>query len=177
MCDYDFHKELLLNKEMYLNKGLTGLVNLSGNHCFMNSVIQSLSNSLKLTDYFLSLKYKEDTRNTKKERNILNSYRVLLDNIWCENKIIKPVSFVKNICEYYPDYKQFQQEDAHECLLYILDALHKAISYPVNIKIHGQVKTDSEKLMEISLNTWTKFFEKEYSFIIKNFYGSKVNKI
>ena len=55
---YDFymHHELVLPKEQYNRKGLTGLCNL-GNKCFINSIFQCLSNTLKLTDYFLSRKY------------------------------------------------------------------------------------------------------------------------
>ena len=61
LYNYDIHKnyELILSKKIYSGKGLSGLINL-GNKCFLNSILVCLSNTLKLTDYFLSNKFKED---------------------------------------------------------------------------------------------------------------------
>lgn len=39
--------------------GLTGLTNL-GNTCYMNSIIQCLSNTVVLRDYFLTEKFRQD---------------------------------------------------------------------------------------------------------------------
>ena len=39
--------------EIYNDRGLSGIVNL-GNTCYINSVIQSLSQTNELTHYFLS---------------------------------------------------------------------------------------------------------------------------
>ncbi len=46
-----------------VNPGLAGLNNL-GNTCFMNSALQCLSNTVQLTNYFLSNEYLGDVNAT-----------------------------------------------------------------------------------------------------------------
>ena len=97
--EYDFHKhyELKISKSTYNGKGLCGLLNL-GNKCYMNSILQCLFNSLKLTDYILSTDYKDDidVKHKKNEQYVLHSYVTLLNHIWDSNQLIKPKSFIEN---------------------------------------------------------------------------------
>jgi ubiquitin carboxyl-terminal hydrolase 8 len=180
--EYDFHKQhdLSLKKTEYVNKGLSGLVNL-GNKCFLNSILQCLSNTLKLTDYFLSCKYKEDDPDNlnkqRKEYYIVISYINLMINIWEKNQTLKPKSFVENISKFVKKYFTLQQQDSHECLIYILDLLHKGLSYEIEVDIKGEIKNDTDCLMKESLEQWKKFHQNEYSFIIETFNGLFYNKI
>ena len=178
--EYDFHKhyELKINKSTYTGKGLCGLLNL-GNKCYMNSILQCLFNSLKLTDYILSTDYKDDMdlKHKKNEQYVLHSYVTLLNHVWDSNQLIKPKSFIENLSKFHRKYYSLQQQDSHECLMYILDILHKALSYEVEIDIKGEVKTRTDSLMRKSLETWKGFYEKEYSFIIETFYGNIINNV
>lgn len=178
--DYDFHKhyELIVNKKAYTTKGLCGLLNL-GNKCYLNSILQCLSNTLSLTDYILSSKYKQDFDNThhKNEHYFLHSYVTLINHIWDENQLIKPKSLIENLGKFHKKYFSMQQQDSHECLLYILDLLHTSLSYEITININGNIQNKSDQLMKQSLDVWKSFYEKQYSFIIQTFYGNSLNYI
>ena len=108
--DYDFHKyyELKLQKSSYINKGLCGLLNI-GNKCYMNSILQCLFHSLKLTDYILSVDYKQDlvSRKQKNEHYVLHSYVTLLNHVWDSNQLIKPKSFIENLSKFHKKYYSF----------------------------------------------------------------------
>lgn len=178
--DLHHHHELSLERSKYKSKGLTGLTNL-GNKCFMNSILQCLSNTLKLTDYFLSGKYKEDDPDQKNRRKneyyIVLSYLNLVINAWDTNQVLKPKSFVENISKFVPKYFNLDQQDSHECLMYILEYLHKALSYEIEVDIMGKAKNDQDILMKQSLEQWSKFYTSNYSTIVDIFNGMFYNRI
>lgn len=175
--NYDFCKHYLIKtqKEKLENKGLSGLINI-GNKCFLNSIIQCLSNTLKLTDYILSDEYKQDL-NDNKYKPFFLAYCTLIKNIWKNNQILKPHSFIEKLAEFHPKYFSIQQQDSHECLLYLFELLHKSLSYEIDVDIKGIVYTKDDLLMKNSLEMWKKNFENNYSPIIKFFYGIISNNI
>lgn len=180
--DYDVHShhELVKDKSTYLSKGLSGLMNL-GNKCFMNSILQCLSNTLRLSDYFLSGKYRNEdlfqTNKKRKEYYVVLSYLNLIINMWESNQVLRPKSFVENMSKFVPKYFTLDQQDSHEFLMYILDFLHKGICYEIDVDISGTVKNKNDELMKQSLEQWRGFYEKNYSFIIETFGGTFYNKI
>jgi ubiquitin carboxyl-terminal hydrolase 8 len=72
-------------------------------------------------------------------------------------------------------YYTLEQQDSHECLMYILDALHRGLAYEIDVDIKGEVKNKTDELMKMSLETWKTFYEKEYSFILEMFNGMYLN--
>jgi ubiquitin C-terminal hydrolase len=174
--EYDYHSEykLKLKKNNYIKRGLTGLVNM-GNKCFMNSIIQSLSNTLSLTDYIITREYKEDVN--IKHNEILQSFANLIVNIWDKNELIRPRSFVENTSKYIDKYRYPTQQDSHEFLINILEIIHKAVSYEIEMTIHGSAKTKADFLEKKSLERWFTFYNKEYSIINKLFGGMMLNSV
>jgi ubiquitin C-terminal hydrolase len=151
-----------------------------GNKCFMNSILQCLFHTLSLSDYIISSEYQKDLSNENKKKNehyVLLSYITLINNIWDSNQVIKPKSFVENLSKFHSKYFSMTQQDSHECLLYILEILHNALSYSIEIEIKGQENSNADILMKNSLKSWQNFYEDSYSFIIETFNGSNITNI
>ena len=96
LVTYDFHKNhgLILDKEFYNKKGLSGIIN-TGNKCYSNSILQCLSHTLKLTDYFLSNKYQNDNieSNFRKKKSLfldccIKIYYLIYGNLMNLNVLI-----------------------------------------------------------------------------------------
>lgn len=67
-----------MNINLYNNKGLTGLVNL-GNSCYLNSIIQCLSNTIELTDYFMKDNHLSNLKDSDQSiivKEYVNYYKV-----------------------------------------------------------------------------------------------------
>ncbi|CAB3359084.1 Hypothetical predicted protein [Cloeon dipterum] len=114
---------------------VVGLRNL-GNTCFMNAVLQSLSNIQEFCGYFKKLPALEakDGRGRLAYRNLrydesdslmteeLRKVLVSLDS--GDKAAISPESLFSVIWKVVPRFRGYQQQDAHEFLRYMLDRLH-----------------------------------------------------
>jgi len=167
---------------MYKNRGLTGIVNL-GNTCYMNSAIQCLSNTIELTDFFLTKKYMNNINTNHKCVNIVHEWYRLLEGIWSENCTISPNSFNKLVKKLAIDYglnlnfSHLSQNDVHEFLIFLIDNMHEVLSKKVEINITGKVKNDLDKLAAEAMKTWKLHFKDNYSKIIDLFYGQLISTI
>ncbi|CAI0419696.1 unnamed protein product [Linum tenue] len=110
--------------------GLKGMQNL-GNTCFMNSAIQCLAHTSKLTDYFLD--------DYKKEINWENplgmkgglavAFGDLLRKLWTPgSSSISPTIFKQRLATFAPQFSGYNQHDSQEFLAFLLDGLHEDLN-------------------------------------------------
>jgi ubiquitin C-terminal hydrolase len=159
------------HKEIYLNNGRNRIIN-KGNYCYFTSILQCLFNCIELSDYFLTYQFKDDLRSDGISVKIYNK---LLHLYWTENKSLIPNKLLNAISNETYKYQENKQEDSHECLLHILSSLHAGLCYNVKINIDGEPKNDVDKMTLLYLESYKFFYKKNYSSIIKFFYGMYLN--
>lgn len=115
-----------------VGKDLSALINL-GNTCFMNVCIQVLEHTVPLREYFFTEKYKETFPNaldTLKGKFVCDFYN-LIKGMHEEDCIVQPITFRNTLIMCVRRFQGFRQEDAHECLMFILQLLHEGLANPV----------------------------------------------
>nr|XP_020475070.1 ubiquitin carboxyl-terminal hydrolase 3 isoform X2 [Monopterus albus] len=125
--------------------GATGLRNL-GNTCFMNAILQSLSNIEQFSCYFKELPAvalrsgKTAGRRMYHTRSqgdnsvsLVEEFRKTLCSLWQGNQTaFSPDSLFYAIWKIMPSFRGYQQQDAHEFMRYLLDHLHRELQYSHN---------------------------------------------
>lgn len=159
-------------------KGLTGLANL-GNTCFINTTLQCLSHTYELNK-FLDTDYSDKLNEGKTV--ILEEYNELRKLMWSENCIISPGKFLKSVHAIARKkdrdiFTGFAQNDLPEFLFFIIECFHEALQREVTMEIRG---TSVNKKDDLAIKCYTmmkNMYSKEYSEILKLFYGIHVSSI
>ena len=115
--------------------GTVGIQN-HGNTCFMNAVLQCLSNTDWFSKYFITKQYKDDLKGktfSKKfsgtKFEVTEHLGALFDSLWslkCDNNISSALKHV--IGKSNGQYKGSEQHDAQEFLLWLLDRVNEDLT-------------------------------------------------
>ncbi|KAM4620901.1 ubiquitin carboxyl-terminal hydrolase 2-like isoform 3-T3 [Polymixia lowei] len=154
-------------------QGLVGLRNL-GNTCFMNSILQCLSNTPELRDYCLRNIHRTDLNNTcRAKAALMEEFAKLTQTLWTSvnNEAISPSDFKTQIQRYAPKFVGYNQQDAQEFLRFLLDGLHNEVN---RVAVRPKVSVeDFDHLSdgEKGQRMWNKYLEREDSKVVDLFVG------
>ena len=166
--------------EKYKNKGISGLANI-GNTCYLNSCMQILSHTYELNEFLETGEYKKRL-NRVADSVVLLEWDKLREMLWNSNCIVAPYGFVKTIQKIAVIKKRdiftgHSQNDTPEFLLFIIDCFQNALSREVDMHINGVSENDTDKMAIACYNMMKNMYKKEYSEILKIFYGIHVSEI
>ena len=147
--------------------GAVGLSNL-GNTCFMNSMLQCLSHTVPLRDYFLSGRYEADINRTNPigtGGRFAEVFAAFLKEMWSgEIVCVRPTALKHEIGKLKAEFAGYQQQDSHELFQAIVDALHEDLNrvkkkpYVPNVEDEGR----SDEI--VAVESWQAFLKRNDSF-------------
>uniref|UniRef100_A0A3Q4H9F0 ubiquitinyl hydrolase 1 n=1 Tax=Neolamprologus brichardi TaxID=32507 RepID=A0A3Q4H9F0_NEOBR len=150
------------------NKSLQGLVGLKnlGNTCFMNSILQCLSNTLELRDYCLRNGHITDLNNNCRSNTALIE-GTMTDSEPVDLFNLKPCTSVKSS----KNVSLYSQQDAQEFLRFLLDGLHNEVN---RVTVRPKVSVlDFDHLAddEKGRRMWNMYLAREDSKVVDLFVG------
>ncbi|XP_058800435.1 ubiquitin carboxyl-terminal hydrolase 2-like isoform X2 [Phymastichus coffea] len=155
--------------------GLNGLQNI-GNTCFMNSVIQCLSNTRPLLEYLLDNQYLSDINTTTSSMKgaLIKAFSEVIEELWKkENKhVVNTLTLKSQIQRFAPRFIGYRQQDAQEFLRYLLEGLHEDVNR-VTIKpqpILNDIPDNYSDNMKV-VESWKRYLYSENSTIVDLFVG------
>lgn len=151
--------------------GACGLHNL-GNTCYLNSILQALSNTLPLRRYYEDGSFKQQIHVNPDSMGgrLANGFAGLLNLLWGgAHTVLSPKELKNLIAEKWPQFAGFQQHDSQELLMFLLDGLHEdvnqapfprpvveepAVAGKTDLKVAeeswaGNLRRNNSKIMEI----------------------------
>ncbi|XP_076169965.1 ubiquitin carboxyl-terminal hydrolase 8 isoform X1 [Ptiloglossa arizonensis] len=147
-----------------VHPGITGLKNL-GNSCYMNSIIQCLSNTTHLAKYFTDNLYADDL-NTNDDNStqgqVVEEVAQVIKALWRgQYKSISPHDLKIAVGQYKLQFESYEQQDSHEFLTFLLDWMHNDLKKNCKAPLE----------MTVAEEAWDKAMASQRSIISDLFFG------
>ncbi|XP_053156920.1 ubiquitin carboxyl-terminal hydrolase 19 isoform X2 [Hemicordylus capensis] len=160
--------------------GFTGLVNL-GNTCFMNSVIQSLSNTRELRDYFHDRSFESEINYNNPlgtGGRLAISFAMLLRALWKgTHHAFQPSKLKAIVASKASQFTGYAQHDAQEFMAFLLDGLHEDLNRIQNKPYTETVDSDGRPDEVVAEEAWQRHKMRNDSFIVDLFQGQYKSKL
>merc|ERR1719317_1613156 len=148
--------------------GLTGLKNL-GNTCYMNSILQCVSNTPPLAHYFISRNYEEDLNNKSETRgHVAIEFSEVLKNLWSSQfKSISPSDLKQMIGRFKSEFAGRDQQDSHEFVSKLLEWLHSDTNRIVRPSKEPEQNNTDSRDRAAAKKHWRNYLERNQSIIVQ----------
>ncbi|XP_039626979.1 ubiquitin carboxyl-terminal hydrolase 19 isoform X2 [Polypterus senegalus] len=160
--------------------GFTGLVNL-GNTCFMNSVIQSLSNTRELRDYFHDRAFESEINCSNPlgtGGRLAIGFAVLLRALWKgTHHAFQPSKLKAIVASKASQFTGYAQHDAQEFMAFLLDGLHEDLNRIQSKPYTETVDSDGRPDEVVAEEAWRRHKMRNDSFIVDLFQGQYKSKL
>lgn len=173
---------------------MTGLRNLA-NTCYMNSVVQCLSATPELAQYFVRGDYVQQINHANPlgtGGQLADAFAALLRTLWSEQyEFIRPVTFRQVLTRVLPTFAGNEQHDCHEFLSFLTDTLHEDLNQPSTkalvarrpgLSEDEQRKAEEAELERLPITQgaereWLRYAQTNDSFMLKAFAGMLRNRM
>ncbi|XP_063231097.1 ubiquitin carboxyl-terminal hydrolase 8 isoform X2 [Bacillus rossius redtenbacheri] len=156
-------------------QGLTGLKNL-GNSCYMNSIIQCISNTTSLAFYFVEGQHHNDMNKSAKTcGRVVEEVAAVVRKLWSgQLRSIAAYDLKAVVGQLKSSFKGTEQQDSHEFFTLIMDWLHQELNKKSGIS--PKMSKSLSKLPPDEVE-WEKFRSSNDSIIQTLFFGQQTSTV
>jgi ubiquitin carboxyl-terminal hydrolase 4/11/15 len=142
----------------------------------MNSILQSLGQTLQLHELFKDEGYKEKINRENclgSGGKLVDAYGGLVQKMWTEGvSVVSPNNFKYQIGQCAPQFSGYAQHDSQELLAFLLDGLHEDLNEVQDKPYYGEdIDTSGKTAQEIADETMQRHTSRNQSLIQDIFVG------